>query len=82
MENHWPKSQNVVYDSYEVLPRQRMALFSAATSVYLSFTAEPQGSWGGLSFPGIVGGSWLAPPGLWGTDIGRVFGRNAAIRVG
>jgi len=30
-------------------------------TVYLSFTAEGQGSWERVSFPGIVGGGWLLP---------------------
>ena len=68
----------------EILPRGREFLhFSAARQQCTPPSqAEGQGTRGGLSFPGILGGRWLSPPGLWGTDIGRVYGRNAAIRVG
>jgi hypothetical protein len=84
MENRWPNGQNVEYGSgRNPAARQRNLHFSAARQQCTPPSqAEGQGTRGGLSFPGILGGRWLSPPGLWGTDIGRVYGRNAAIRVG
>jgi len=38
---------------------EKNAFLDAVTSVYLSFTAEGQGSWERLSFPGIVGGGCM-----------------------
>jgi len=56
-----------------------MGLFSAAATVYPSFTTEGQGSWERQGSPGIVGGTWLTPPGPWETDLGRVFlGKHAS----
>ena len=46
----------------EVLPWQKNWSFSATTAVYLSFTAEGQGSWERVSFPGIVGGGCVPGP--------------------
>ena len=39
-----------------------MGLYAAMTAVYLSFTAEGQGSWERVSFPGIVGGGSVPVP--------------------
>ena len=52
---------------------REMGLSLPAGSVYLSFTAESQGSRAGLSFPGIVGGRWLSPRRLVGNGFRSRF---------
>ena len=46
----------------EFLPWQKNGPLCAMAAVYLSFTAEGQGSWERVSFPGIVGGGCVPVP--------------------